>query len=251
MRVLHLGKFYPPARGGMETILELICDRTSGDVENTVLVANDTCAISRERHGSVEVVRLPAVAKMGAVAVLPTLPFKLRTVQTDLIVIHEPNPMALLAYFLARPAGKLIVWFHSEVVRPSWRYALFYRPFLRFAFARASKIIVASPTLVASAPQLRGWQSKCVVIPYGLEIEAGQPSDRVAARADAIRQEAAGQPIVLFVGRLVRYKGVDVLLEAMRGVSATAVLVGNGPGTRSAPESRGARRRGQPREISR
>jgi rhamnosyl/mannosyltransferase len=227
--VLHLGKFYPPARGGMETILELICDRTSADVDNTVMVANDRFSTSAERHGSVDVVRLPTLAKIGAVAVLPTLPLRLWNVQTDLIVIHEPNPMALLAYFLARPAGRLIVWFHSEVVRPSWLYALFYRPFLRFAFARASRIIVASPTLAASAPQLREWQSKCAVIPYGLEMAAGDPPPRVAARAAAIRQEAAGQPLVLFVGRLVKYKGVDVLLEAMRGVPATAVIVGNGP----------------------
>jgi glycosyltransferase involved in cell wall biosynthesis len=228
VRVLHLGKFYPPARGGMETILELVCDRTSAEVDNSVLVANDRGSTSNERHGSVEVVRLPAIAKIGAVAICPTLPFRLRTAKTDLIVIHEPNPMALLAYFLARPAGRLIVWFHSEVVRPGWRYALFYRPLLRFAFARASRIIVASPTLAASAPQLRGWQSKCVVIPYGLEIERGDVPERVIKRVDAIRQEA-GRPIVLFVGRLVRYKGVDVLLEAMRGVSATALLVGTGP----------------------
>ena len=137
--------------------------------------------------------------------------------------------MALLAYYLARPAGQLIVWFHSEVVRPSWRYALFYRPFLRFACARASRIIVASPTLAASSPQLRLWQQKCVVIPYGLDMPSGAAPDRVMARAAAIRQEAGGQPIVLFVGRLVKYKGVDVLLEAMRGVSATAMLVGDGP----------------------
>ncbi len=67
-----------------------------------------------------------------------------------------------------------------------------------------------------------------MVIPYGLEIECGDAPARVTKRADAIRAEA-GRPIVLFVGRLVRYKGVDVLLEAMRGVSATAILVGNGP----------------------
>jgi len=145
------------------------------------------------------------------------------------VVIHEPNPMALLAYYLARPAGRLIVWFHSEVVRPSWRYALFYRPFLNFAFARASKIIVASPTLVASSPQLRRWQHKCVVIPYGIDMTSGDAPERVAVRADAIRREAGGQPLVLFVGRLVKYKGVDVLLAAMRGVAARMVLVGDGP----------------------
>src|SRR5689334_16283291 len=130
----------------METILELICERTAADVDNTVLVADHSykssesgghSGLSHEKQGSVEVVRLPAAVKVGAVAVLPGLPFRMRATPSDLVVLHEPNPMALLAYYLARPAGRLIVWFHSEVVRPSWRYALFYRPFLNFALARA------------------------------------------------------------------------------------------------------------------
>ena len=117
MKVLHLGKFYPPSRGGMETILQLICDRTSAAVRNTVLVANDNFTLKQECHGDVQVIRLPAIAKIGAVALCPTLPFRLAAEPADLIVIHEPNPMALLAYFLARPPGAVIVWFHSEVVR--------------------------------------------------------------------------------------------------------------------------------------
>jgi glycosyltransferase involved in cell wall biosynthesis len=228
MKVLHLGKFYPPVKGGMETILELICDRTSRQVTNKVLVANTGWAMSEERHGGVDVVRLPALAKIGAVAVCPTLPFHLAGEEADLIIIHEPNPMALLAYFLARPAGALIIWFHSEVIRPSWRYRLFYRPFLQFALARAARIIVASPTLAASAPQLREWRSKCVVIPYGVQSGRLAPAEAIARRAAAIRNEHHA-PIALFVGRLVAYKGVDVLLEAMRGVPAVALLVGNGP----------------------
>ena len=69
MKVLHLGKFYPPSRGGMETILQLICDRTSAAVRNTVLVANDNFTLKQERHEDVQVIRLPAIAKIGAVAV--------------------------------------------------------------------------------------------------------------------------------------------------------------------------------------
>ncbi len=228
VKVLHLGKFYPPVKGGMETILELICDRTSAEVSNRVLVANDKFAGSEERHGSVEVVRLPVVKKVGAVAICPSLPFRLAREKADVIVIHEPNPMALVAYFLARPAGTLIVWFHSEVIRPGWQYRLFYRPFLQFAFARASRIVVASPTLAASAPQLQEWKAKCVVIPYGIDADHESGADRRQQRAEAIRQEL-GKPLVLFVGRLVSYKGADVLLDAMRDLPAVAFLVGDGP----------------------
>lgn len=228
MKVLHLGKFYPPVKGGMETILELLCTRTSTEVENKVLVANNTCATSEERHGSVDIVRVAAVTRIGAVSVCPTLPFRLASEKADLIIIHEPNPMGLLAYFLARPEGALIVWFHSEVIRPSWRYRFFYRPFLQFALARAARVVVASPTLADSAPQLREWRSKCVVIPYGIDVRQEPPPDQIPGRADAIRKEQ-GSPIVLFVGRLVAYKGVDVLLDAMRGMPAVALLVGEGP----------------------
>ena len=226
MNVLHLGKFYPPAKGGIETILKLVCDRTSAAVSNRVLVANHAAGGATELSGSTEIVRLPVLKKVGAVALCPALPMRLAREKADLIVLHEPNPMALLAYYLARPPGKLIVWFHSEVIRPSWRYRLFYRPFLQFALSRASRIIVASPTLAASTLQLREWQSKCVVIPYGIDVE--EASADTIRRSDAIRA-AEQRPIILFVGRLVGYKGVDVLLEAMRGVNAVALLVGEGP----------------------
>jgi glycosyltransferase involved in cell wall biosynthesis len=213
----------------METILALLCAKTSDHVRNRAMVANDRWATSEERHGSVDVLRVPVLAKIGAVAVCPTMPACLAREQADLIIIHEPNPMGLLAYYLARPTGRLIVWFHSEVIRPDWRYRLFYRPLLRFALARASKIVVASPTLASSAPQLREWQSKCVVIPYGVSVGAEPASGDIARRADTIRK-AHARPIVLFVGRLVAYKGVDVLVEAMRGIQAVALLVGEGPG---------------------
>jgi glycosyltransferase involved in cell wall biosynthesis len=226
VRVLHLGKFYPPVKGGMETILELMCEQTSSQVENSVICANDRCALSEERHGSTEVIRLPAIARVGAVAVCPTMPMRLGRADADLIVLHEPNPMALLAYFLARPSATLVVWFHSEVIRPSWRYKLFYRPFLEFALRRAVRIVASSPTLEASSPVLKRWQHKCLVIPFGIEERVA--SEQVLRRADAVRK-AEGCPIVLFVGRLVPYKGVDVLLEAMRAIPAVALLVGEGP----------------------
>jgi rhamnosyl/mannosyltransferase len=226
MNVLHLGKFYPPAKGGMEAIVQLICRGTENHVHSRVLVANDRFARVEERDGGVEIVRLPSIARIGAVAVCPGFPVQLAREDADLIVLHEPNPIALVAYFLARPSASLIVWYHSDVIRPSWRYRLFYRPFLTFALRSATRIVVSSPRLAETAPALREWQSKCVVIPFGIE----KPFETAAicARAEEIRREI-GRPFVLFVGRLVPYKGVGILLDALRNSSAAAVLVGDGP----------------------
>ncbi len=156
------------------------------------------------------------------------MPFDLAREEADIIVLHEPNPMALLAYFLARPRGRLIVWYHSDVIRPSWRYRLFYRPFLRFALSRAVRIVVSSPALGASAPELQDFQAKCSVIPFGVEARSPDALGAIVQRAGEIRRDA-GQSIVLFVGRLVAYKGVGVLLEALKGLNAVALIVGEGP----------------------
>lgn len=210
----------------METILALICERTSGQVSNRVIVAGHSLMTVEERCGKVEVLRVGTALKAGAVSVCPTMPSLLAREKADLIVIHEPNPMGLLAYYLVRPETALIVWFHSEVVRPGWQYRLFYRPLLHFALRRAAKIVVASPTLASSAPQLHEWQSKCVVIPYGIDVGSSSPG--IVRRAQQIRN-ASKRPIVLFVGRLVAYKGAGVLLEAMRDLDAETLLVGEGP----------------------
>jgi len=145
-----------------------------------------------------------------------------------LTVLHEPNPLALLSDWLGAQHGPLVVWFHSEVIRPQWKYRLLYRPFLRRVLRRASRIVVSSPNLAEHAAELRDFRDKCVVIPFGIDTARLQRTPAVARIADGIAERFPG-PRILFVGRLVPYKGVDVLLRAMRDVNATALIVGDGP----------------------
>ena len=227
LRVLHLGKFYPPVSGGMERVLQLLCEREKTEVDTRVLVAGTGRSTVREMVDGVAVTRVANVGFAGSVAVCPSLPLWLSRERADVIVIHEPNPMGLVAYALARPAGRLIVWFHSEVVRDRWKYALMYRPWLAHAMRRASRVIVASPPM-ADAGQLRGFHIRTEVIPYGVDQRRLERSPDVAARETRLRASHPG-PLILFVGRLVPYKGLTVLLRAMVDVPATAVLVGDGP----------------------
>jgi glycosyltransferase involved in cell wall biosynthesis len=229
MRVLHVGKFYPPVSGGMERMLQLLCEGERAIADSQVLVAHTASArTAHESLNGVPITRVGTIGRVGAVQVCPTFPVWLARAKKDVIVIHEPNPIALVSYFLVRPRAPLLVWFHSEVVRPKWRYNLFYRPFLRFALKRAAQIIVSSPSLANQAAALREFREKCVVIPFGLDAARLEPAPDTAPEAEAIRQRYPG-PLVLFVGRMVDYKGVDVLLRALVGVECTTLLVGDGP----------------------
>jgi glycosyltransferase involved in cell wall biosynthesis len=228
-RILHLGKFYPPTSGGIETALETLCHDESGTIENRALVMSKGRHTVHQVLDGVAVTRVGSVATIGAVSVSPMLPIWLARARAsaDLIVLHEPNPMALVAYFLARPGSPLVVWYHSEVIRPRWRYRLFYKPFLEFALRRADRIVVGSPPM-KEVPALAPHQHKCVVVPYGLDVRRYHATPAIAAKAATLRQSFDG-PVFLFVGRLVRYKGVEVLLRALPGLHAHTVIVGDGP----------------------
>jgi lipopolysaccharide/colanic/teichoic acid biosynthesis glycosyltransferase/glycosyltransferase involved in cell wall biosynthesis len=228
LRILHLGKYYAPDRGGIETVVETLCRGERPAVDTQALVLNTVNRTTDDTLNEVPVRRVASLGSFGSVSFAPTLPFWLARADADVIVLHEPNPMALLAYFIARPETPLIVWFHSEVIRPRLQYKLFYEPLLEFALQRAVRIVVASPPMLDS-PVLARYTGKCTVIPFGLERTRYRLSGATASRVQAIRANLMS-PIVLFVGRLVPYKGVDVLLRAVKGLDALTVIVGDGPG---------------------
>ena len=227
LRILHLGKYYAPDRGGIETVVETLCRGERPVAETRALVLNKVNRTIDETLDDVPVRRVGSVATVGAVSVAPSLPMWLARADADVLVLHEPNPMALLAYAIARPATPLIVWMHSEVIRPRLQYRLFYKPLLDFALRRAQRIVVASPPML-NIPALAHYQRKCTVIPYGLECARYRLSHNTGSRVQEIRARKTA-PIILFVGRLVPYKGVDVLLRAVEGLDAETIIVGDGP----------------------
>jgi glycosyltransferase involved in cell wall biosynthesis len=228
LKVLHVGKFYPPAPGGMETVVQLLCEGARERIDSRVLVANTASTTRREDYNGIQVTRVGSFGAIGSVGLCPAFPLELGRAQRDVTVIHEPNPVALVSDWLAGGSGPLLVWFHSEVLRPAWKYRLLYRPFLRRVLQRATRIAVSSPRLVEHAAELRDFRDKCVVIPFGVEPSRFVRTPDLEPAIHAIEATFPG-PRLFFVGRLVPYKGVEVLIRAMQTIDATAIIAGEGP----------------------
>jgi rhamnosyl/mannosyltransferase len=149
----------------------------------------------------------------------------IRKAPADIVHLHHPNPTAFLAYLLSRHTGRLVVTYHSDIVRQKW-LARAFGPLLRSVLRRSSAIIVSSPDLAASSPVLAKFRQNCHVIPFGIAAEKFGQVDTSAV--EEIRKRYR-PPIVLGVGRLVYYKGFEHLIRAMKNVQARLLLIGAGP----------------------
>ncbi len=244
LRICHLGKFYPPASGGMEAHVrtlaqaqaalgaevEVVCVNHLGEAGlDLTHVASGRTPTVVERDGAVTVHRL---GKWGSLArfelcpeLLPTLG-ELRRRQVDVLHLHAPNPAMLVALLARRPFGALVITHHSDVVRQRLLGAAF-RPLERRGFARAARVFATSAAYAEASAPLRELGAKVEVLPLGIEL---QPFEQPSAEARAFAASlGAARPRWLMVGRLVYYKGHQTALEALRELPGELVVIGRGP----------------------
>jgi glycosyltransferase involved in cell wall biosynthesis len=225
VRVLHVGKFYPPVRGGMERHLQDLCRTLESDAEIDVIVGHSRARTEHERDGNVHVHRIATLGMMSSTSICPTMAAAIRRTPADIVHLHSPNPMAVLAYLASGHRGRLVVSHHSDVVRQRV-LGRAYDPLLRELMRRADAIISFSPNYIDSSQALSRYRDKCHVIPHGIDPQRFESPDPAAVEAVRARY---GERIVLAVGRLVYYKGFEYLIRAVAGTDATLLIIGTGP----------------------
>src|SRR5271168_5163034 len=96
LRVLHIGKFYPPHMGGIETHLQALCGALAKHVDVRVLVANEGRLTQESNVEGINIVRAGTKAVVAATPICPSMPKLLLESDADIVHIHLPNPMAIL-----------------------------------------------------------------------------------------------------------------------------------------------------------
>ena len=224
-RVLQIGKYYPPYMGGIETHLQVLCEALQGDAHIDVVVAAGAAGHLNERVCGIPVERLSTWFTLASAPVCPAMISRIRRSPADLIHIHLPNPIAVVAWLASGRRGPLVVTYHSDTVRQAFLGAAF-DPIQQRMLGRAAAIIATSPNYVATSQALARHRDRCHVIPYGIPLAQFQFSTPEAV--DQLRRQY-GDRLVLAVGRLVYYKGFENLIAAMRNVKARLLLAGDGP----------------------
>jgi glycosyltransferase involved in cell wall biosynthesis len=234
MRILHIGKYYPPVPGGMERFLgDLVEAQRAAGHEVSVLVHDD----KRYARGGDPpwLMRCPVWMQLQFAPVSPRFAFWLwrviRQNAPDILHIHMPNISAFWALLLlsARRIPWVVHW-HADVEPSRFRLSLrlgypHYFIFERALLERADAIIVTSPQYLEASKPLQPWTLKCHVVPLGVahgrlpEVAPGEAAG--LWNTDGLR--------VLAVGRLAYYKGFETLVRAVIGTPGLElVLVGEG-----------------------
>jgi glycosyltransferase involved in cell wall biosynthesis len=223
--VLHIGKFYRPHTGGMETHLSHLVAYQSASMAVEVVVANDRPVTQIDLLDGAKITRVASFGTLASQPLCPLLPAKLSGRNEAVVHLHLPNPWAAQAYLMSGHKGKLVVTHHADILGRKFLRSLV-SPFVRRVMDRAAAIIVTSKRYLESSDELTSYRRKCHVVPLGIDVDALRPN-RASDVADI--HAKYGHRLLLAVGRLVPYKGFEFLLRAMQHIDATLLLIGTGP----------------------
>ncbi len=231
IKMLHAAKWYTPVVGGIETVAEAITGAMHGVVDMSILV----CSEHKERELclTLEGIEIYKAKTPGKLFSMPLSfdyikAFRKMSKDADIIQLHAPFPLSDFALFLSggRKKSKKVVWWHSDVVKQK-KLMFFYKPLMKWMLRKVDKIYVASEAIIAQSKYLGKYKEKVEVIPFGISIKKYEKAEKKPILTEKLNDKSKIK--LLFVGRLVSYKGVDVLLEAMSKTNgAELFIIGSG-----------------------
>ena len=231
LKVVQVNKLYAPYVGGIERVVREVAESLNDkeDIDMQVLVCRSSGKTEKERYNGVKLIR---AGSMGTYFSMP-VSFKFfsylkRLSETaDVMCFHMPFPLGDLGCLLSGYKGKVILWWHSDVIRQKAIMPI-YRPIMHKFLKRADCIIVATQGHINCSENLKPYEYKCRIIPYGIdeeEFKNGEVKTKILEK-----NTVSGGVKVLFVGRLVYYKGIEVLINAFAKTNgAELFIVGQGP----------------------
>lgn len=229
MRILHISKYYHPFRGGIEKVIKELAEATvRAGHEVTVLCANESNQRVEETINGVKVIRLPNWLTLFSQPVTPSVFWEVQKLvsNADAVQLHTPNPLFEFAYLFCPPEVPFVVTYHCEVMKQR-SLVRFYEPVSRAVLERADSIVVATENHLTYSKWLKDFAKKCQVIPFGIHPKHAEKNMDVVKNIKEIKDNHSRY--FLFVGRMVGYKGVNILLRAMQDVQSELVLIGVGP----------------------
>jgi rhamnosyl/mannosyltransferase len=172
--------------------------------------------------------RVPTLFSVGVMPVSPRLPLAIRRIVStaDIVHFHEPYPLATLWLLLAPRPRRLVVTWHADIYRQ--KILKPYAEWVQHRLAsRADALFTTTKRMAEHSRFLRRHMDRIRLMPFMIDTKPFDARRDDQARLAAIRERWGGRYALAF-GRLVEYKGFDVLIDAVSGTDIRVVMVGQG-----------------------
>lgn len=224
MNVLQLNKFYYPEVGGIEDVVQKIAEGLPESYTTRVLASQPRGFGSHENYNGVQVTKTSSLGVAMSVPLAPTFPLRFWSAakNADIIHHHLPNPLSTVSQQITGSGDTAVVaTYHSDIVRQATALKV-YRPLLKRFLEKVDRILVTSEPLLDHSSILKPYRKKCDVVPLSVDLEVIDNEDPTPLDIQI------SSPVILFVGRLNYYKGLEYLIEAMERIEATLLVAGDG-----------------------
>ncbi len=228
MKILQLGKFYP-IRGGVEKVMyDLMLGLSEEGIHCDMLCASteDYPAGMINVNSYAGLIVEATKIKLAATMLAPGVITRLRKIAKsyDIIHVHHPDPMASLALFMSGFKGKVVLHWHSDILKQKTLLRL-YKPLQSWLIKRADVIVGTTPVYVKESPFLSKVQYKIDYIPIGVEPLVGNRE-----KTEVLKQKYKNKHVIFSLGRLVEYKGYEYLIRAAQHLDENYQIIIGGKG---------------------
>lgn len=244
MRIAILGaRSFPPQMSGIDNQVFELSKRLAGRGHHVFLFVAEK---GRVRYKNIHPVRIPQIRKeFGDLSIsylsynMLSIPYILRYVRKYRIeIIHANNPISGFAGSVVKVlAGIPLIYTMRGTIPDNIRarggmVANILQMFEKRALYRADLVTAITSHILKTTTSWYGKKIKAKVIPNGIDLPRFRDGN-----VKKIRREFKIKPegrVVLYIGRLVRVKGIGYLISAMSGIlkkfpDTKLLIVGEGP----------------------
>ena len=217
MKILLTSPYYPPHIGGVQIHTRNIA-RGMNEKGHDVEVLTSTGRDDRIKVTTIPCLRIP----------YSPIPITFPDVKGDVYHSHIPSPF-FARFVLKKRYQPHIITYHNDVVipervngKPLPRFVSRWIEHLNEKLVRqildnAEVIIATTRSYAETSPILKGYLDKVEIIPNAIRV-----SEFLSGKDAGERDK-----IVLYAGRLVEYKGLPILIRAMKNIPAKLVVLGD------------------------
>ncbi len=235
MKVLQVSKYYYPVSGGVESYVYSLCRELKKKIGVEVVASNTKNRAESGTVNGVKVTRLPLLFSFLNAPITSNYLGFLGKNDADILHIHMQNPFHVFLSLFSGAIGKkkLVITYHSDVYgKPFGCLVDFINELL---LSKADAILPTSWNYVKTSNVLKKFRKKITVVPIGIDADNFKITKKLKSEAEGVKKKLSlpeGKTL-LFVGRLIPYKGVEYLLMAMPKIiknapGAKLVIAGTG-----------------------